>query len=318
MRKSRLLLIFFIIIFCSFLAIINLVKVKKFAISFQAAAANYPMMHAVKGDFFKDVGLDPQVRIFGSADDAQDALLSGSVAVNCLIPLQNIVTIENQRKGSLGIIAFLVSDLEHPVDFLIVPKGSQIKRINDLEGKTIVVFPGTFSESLTRLAFAKNGVFNLNFLKLPAKDMPQALQTHLADAGVVYEPVATFAQVDNWGQVLESGFWEKNLIPEIVIGTYAYNKVQVQKINGLENKIYIAVENAIIDSRRNPNKAKEPLSFYLGIKPEVLTKLPDVRVEMAEEINKNIIIQTLALYKRSGIISNEIDIAPLLARKKMF
>lgn len=295
-------------------AIIFVSQPKQLAVGFQAAAVNYPMMYALDGGFFAKEGLKPEVRAFQTANDAQDALLGGSIFLDSVIPIQNIATVEAEKPGSFGIIALLLSDAEHPLDFLVVPKNSPIKDPKELAGKTIVVFPGTYSETVTKLTFAKLGITNINFLKLPPAEMSQAIQSGRADAGLVFEPTATLAEADGWGTILERGFWEKHLLPVIVVGAYAYNEPAGQKNPDLVKRSYRAVEQALIDAKANPTKAKQSLVKHLKVRPDIVERLPNARVEMAGETNAEFVRQTLALYAEHGIIPRAIDLAPKLRR----
>lgn len=285
---------------------------KHLAVGFQTGAVNYPVMHALDDGFFARAGLLPEARLFQSANDAQDALLGGSIFMDAVIPIQSIASVEIQKPGSFGILALLLSDADHPLDFLIVPASSPIHTPANLHGKTVVVFPGTYSETVTRLALEKLGITDVKFLKLPPADMTQALQSGRADAGIVYEPLATLAEADGWGRVLERGFWEKHLLPVIVVGAYAYNGPEGRKNPALARGAYAAIAAAVADARANPTKAKQPLVKYLNVRPELLAKLPDSRVEMADQIDPNLIKQTLELYAQHGIIPRAVDLTPLL------
>lgn len=175
-----------------------------------------------------------------------------------------------------------------------------------------MVFPGTYSETISRLAFAKIGVNDLKFIKLPPAEMAQALQTGRADAGIVYEPVATLAEVNGWGHVIERGFWERYLLPEIVVGAYAYNKPEGQQKPGLVLSSYRAIEKAVAAAKINPAQAKQSLMKHFKITSDIASRLPNARVEMAGEIDPRLVTETLDLYVKNGLIPREIDLSPLL------
>lgn len=314
MKNTRLYALIALVTAIAVVAIVITAKPKRLAVGFQAAAANYPMMHALSGGFFEAEGLQPEARSFQSASDAQDSLLGGSLFLDSVIPIQNIATVEANKPGSLGILALFLSDVEHPLDFLVVPKDSSVKDPKELAGKVIVVFPGTYSETVTRLTFARLGITNITFLKLPPGEMAQALQTGRADAGVVYEPTATLAEVDGWGRVLERGFWERHLLPVIVVGAYAYNEPAGVENPELVKRSYRAIERALADAKANPAKAKQSLIKHLGVRPDIIERLPTVRVEMAGDTDPDLVKQTLTLYAEHGIIPRVIDLTPKLRR----
>ena len=314
MRSKRIYFLVIGLVILAVFAVVFITRPRRLTVGYQVAAANYPMMYALDGALFANEGLKPEARAFQSATDAQDALLGGAVFLDSVIPIQNIAAVEAERPGSIGIIALLISDTANPIDFLVVPAKSPIKDPKELSGKTIVVFPGTYVETVTRLAFAKLGITDLKFLKLPAADMPQALQTGRADAGLVYEPTATLAEADGWGRVLERGFWEKHLLPVIVVGAYAYNGPAGAKDPELVRRSYRAIQKAIADGKSNPTLAKQPLVKYLKLRADLLDRLPSVRVEMSGETDPALIKQTLDLYVEHGIIPRAVDLSPRLYR----
>ena len=295
-------------------AVVVITRPRRLAVGFQAGAINYPMMYALEGGFFAREGLEPQARVFQSANDAQDALLGGSLFLDSVIPIQNIAAVEGEKPGSIGIIALLLSDVAHPLDFLVVPRKSPVKDPKELAGKTIVVFPGTYSETVTRLTFAKLGIKDIKFLKASPSDMAQALQTGRADAGVVYEPTATLAEVGGWGRVLERGFWETHLLPVIVVGAYAYNKPAAQQTPDLLKRSHRAIEQALASAKANPTVAKKSLIKYMKLAPDIIDRLPTARVEMAGEVDPELVKQTLALYVENGIIAHAVDLTATLYR----
>lgn len=312
MMNKRFLILAGSIVVVAVIAIVFLVKPRSLSIGLQPGSVNYPMMYAVEGGFFEREGIKLDVQVFRSANDALDALLGGSIFLDAVIPIQNIATIEKDHPGSLGIAALLLSDKEHPLDYLVTLTDSTVNSPSDLEGKTLVVFPGTYSETLTRLTFEKIGITNINFIKRAPSDMPQALQSGEADAGIFYDPVATMAVAQGWAKIVERGFWENHLIPVIVVGAYTYNLPLAKKNPELTRRIISALNNAILSARKNPSKAKKAIVHYLGGFESIIETLPDSRVELASEIDPSLIDQTLELYAEHGIIKDAVNLSGLL------
>ena len=293
-------------------AIYFLFKPNPILIGFQPGSVNYPMMHAVNNGFLEKQNLEFEERIFLSANDALDALLAESIFIDAVIPLQNIAKIEYNNPNTLGAIAFLISDKDHPLDYLIASPKSGINSPEDLNGKTLVVFPGTYSESMTKLTLEKIGVTNVKFIKRSPADMPAAIQTGQADAGIFYDPVATSAVKNGWGKLIEAAFWENHLMPNIVVGAYTYNKALSQRYPDEMNKIQKGIIEAILDSRQNPNEAKLSASKYLQKFSNILTEVPDSRVELSSEISIDIINETIKFYVDNNVLESYVDLKGLL------
>jgi ABC-type nitrate/sulfonate/bicarbonate transport system substrate-binding protein len=312
--NKRLLLVTGAIVVLGIIAGIVLLRPRPFTVGLQAGSINYPMMHAVEGGFFERERLKPNVQVFNSANDALDAVLGGSIFIDSVIPIQNIAAIQEQRPNTIGILAVLLSDKDHPLDYLVVPAKSSINSPADLTGKTIVVFPGSYSETVTSLTLAKLGVKDVKFIKRAPADMPQALQTGEADAGVFYDPAATQAEVQGWGRIIERGFWENHLIPVIVVGAYAYNKAEADRNPDVAQRVFTALENAINDAQQNPDKAKMSIQKYLKTPEDIIKRLPTARVELAQKVDPNLLKQTLELYAANGIIPKATDLSSLLRK----
>ncbi len=293
-------------------AVVIILKPVPFSVGLQPGSVNYPMMHTIQGGFFERQGLKPKVTVFRSANDALDALLGGKVFLDAVIPIQNIAAVENQQPGSLGIVALLISDSTHPLDYLMVSKDSDIRTASDLAGKTLVVFPGSYSETMTQLTLKKLGVEEVKFIKRAPSDMPQALLSGEADAGIFYDPVATKAASDGWARIIQSGFWEEHLLPELVVGGYTYNKVKADQDPALARKSIDALRNGILDARAKPEEAKSAIGEYLGAFHDILSMIPNSRVELSDEVDPGLIKKTLQLYYENGIIEQPADLSNAL------
>ncbi len=308
--NRRLWFVLSLIVLLAIAGLVIIFRPKPVTVGIQPGTVNYPMMHAIQGGFFERVGLSPDVTVFGSANDALDALLGGTILLDAVIPIQNLATIQEAQPGALRIVALLISDAEHPLDYLVVPTDSPIQEPQDLQGKTIVVFPGSYSETVTRLALDKLGISDVEFIKRGPADMPQALRSGEADAGIFYDPVATLAEEEGWGRIVEAAFWEKNLLSEIVVGAYALNAEHARANPDLARRAVEAIREAIIDSRSNPQMAKQAASAYLPQFSQVLDSIPNSRVELVDEIDPRLIEATLKLYVENELLETHTDLQP--------
>ena len=211
-----------------------LLQPRPLAVGLQPGSVNYPMMYAVESGALASTGREVRVQVFRSANDALDALLSEAIFLDAVIPIQNIAAIQISNPGVIGIAALLLSDETHPLDHLVTLAESDIDSPADLRDKTLVVFPGSYSETVTSLALDRLGVTGVRFIKRTPDDMPIALRQGEADAGILYDPAATLAESQGWGRILESAFWERHLQSPLVVGAYAYNRVMAEREPALD------------------------------------------------------------------------------------
>ena len=289
-----------------------LLQPRPLAVGLQPGSVNYPMMYAVESGALASTGREVRVQVFRSANDALDALLSEAIFLDAVIPIQNIAAIQISNPGVIGIAALLLSDETHPLDHLVTLAESDIDSPADLRDKTLVVFPGSYSETVTSLALDRLGVTGVRFIKRTPDDMPIALRQGEADAGILYDPAATLAESQGWGRIIESAFWERHLQSPLVVGAYAYNRVMAEREPALANALIDAVQRAIRDARADPSAAKRAIAEYLDVTEATIDRLPTARVELSQEVDPAVIADTLGLYVRHGVITESPDLTPLL------
>ena len=77
--NKRFILLLAILVVLALTSLTILFRAQRLTVGFQPGSVNYPMMYAIEAGYFKNQGLNPEVQVFRSANDALDAVLGGSV-----------------------------------------------------------------------------------------------------------------------------------------------------------------------------------------------------------------------------------------------
>ncbi|MFI9382396.1 ABC transporter substrate-binding protein [Kutzneria sp. NPDC052558] len=154
-----------------------------------------PVKLAEKLGYFKQEGLNVQVKVFQAGPQALPALASGDLDVS----LANYVSFY-QAEAKKTIDAKVIADAYQgsPSAFVVLAKPSSgIKSAKDLAGKKVSVHQkGSVAELLLKATLQDNGVSpdSVSEVEVHFPDIPAALASSQIDAGVETEPYITQAE----------------------------------------------------------------------------------------------------------------------------
>jgi NitT/TauT family transport system substrate-binding protein len=154
-----------------------------------------PVKLAEKLGYFKQEGLNVQVKVFQTGPQALPALASGDLDIS----LANYVSFY-QAEAKKTIDAKVIADAYQgsPSAFVVLAKPSSgIKTAKDLVGKKVSVHQkGSVAELLLKATLQDNGVDPnaVSEVEVHFPDIPAALASNQIDAGVETEPFITQAE----------------------------------------------------------------------------------------------------------------------------
>jgi NitT/TauT family transport system substrate-binding protein len=182
---------------------------------------------------------------------------------------------------------------------LMVHKDSDIRRIEDLRGKTIAV-PNRFSNQrlIVFKALKERGLrgSDVTLYELPPPDMPATLQVKGVDAIILGEPLAAQTELDGYGRVL---FLTKDVWPEFISCVLAVNenvirdrRAEVQRLvdgiarsgKWLDQKMEHRMAAADFAGRHYYHQDPELLRFVLS-KPPDRVKYTNLRVRRPDFVD---------------------------------
>lgn len=219
--------------------------------------------------FFKEAGLDAEVKFFPSAGDLMTAVVGGSVPIGSSGATPT--TTLRSRPFPIRILS-QISDISGAQQIIVK---QSLKSLDELHGKKIAIMRGTASESLFN-SFVKAYGFDASKVELvnmaPA-EMLASFSRGTVDAISVWEPNTTRARRIANGKLLVSG--TKSMIPgkegerriygdhSVLFATDAFIKEQPNTVKAVIAALLKA--NEFISS--NKSEATQILAKEFGLEP---------------------------------------------------
>lgn len=248
-------------------------KPDKIKIGYVPIAVGLPLFIANDEGYFKEEGYSTEMVKFASSNEIANAATSGQVdvsvvATNAMLDVgfvskkRHILIITNPYTNQAGNIA----------DYLLVKDTNAIKKIEDLIGKKIGVFPGSVIKIFCTLIFEKHGLKKEDFtlIELSPKDWAAALQSGQIDALSALEPQASQIIQDKIGYPIVSGLYSQ-LMPNVPLSGHWISEDFVEKYGKEQcEKIIKAIDKAVDFINNNPAKAKEYLVKYANVREDIV------------------------------------------------
>jgi NitT/TauT family transport system substrate-binding protein len=227
-----------------------------------------PLYLGIKKGFFtqEKLTIKPQPAQGGAA--IVPAVLSGSdqigfsnvtsliIAASKGLPVQII---------SQGVLAG--ADRSHAFDALVVPKGSPITNVKQLEGKTVAVNNLNNVGPLTiNTALSKMGVDykKLKYIEVDFPDMPAALASKRVPAAWMVEPFVS--QVKAAGaRTLATPF--EQTAPNLTIATYFASKKYISGHKDVIERFVRAMNKSLDYAQSHPDEVRKVVPTYTKIPP---------------------------------------------------
>ena len=156
-----------------------------------------PTFVAIEKGFFKEVGIKPEVTRFENSTQIVNSVISGSLDFCAITPVLSVLASEskvNQTDSLFKMYYYNLDSSKHPISFILVKKGSKIKELKDLKGKTIGVFPGNILSRVSTKLLLKDLMDidrDIKFQDVGPQVQGQAIESGQIDAMFCLEPFAT-------------------------------------------------------------------------------------------------------------------------------
>jgi NitT/TauT family transport system substrate-binding protein len=224
------------------------------------AAPMYLGMH--KG-FFKAEGITIKTQVGEGGAALIPALLSGhsQFAFVGVIPAITAVS----KKLPIEIVtssddAAAVEDQDWQT--LVVPKGSAIKDVGDLPGKTVAVnaLKGLAEVVISR-SLEKQGVDykKVKLLEVPFPDMPAALDQHRVDAALLTEPFLSAVLAEGGTQIDAPSV---ETLPSFPNGVYVASKQYIAKNGAVVDRFSRAMNKSLDYARSHPEEVRKVIPTF--------------------------------------------------------
>lgn len=193
---------------------------------------------------------------------------------------------------------------------LLVPEDSDVESIADLEGKRVAVntlnnINDTVLKEGMRQAGGDRDAMELVEVAFP--EMVSQLESGNVDAIMAVEPFATLGKNGGANEIY-SPYAEP--IEDLMIAGYFTNTDKIENEPEVVESFITAMKESQQFAEDNPDAAKEILSEYTEIEPDVIEQLNMPR--FPQEINRESTERIIELSEETGLISEPVAIDELL------
>lgn len=281
-------------------------SLKNIKFGYQPFGSNLPFFVAIDKGFFEKRGINiVPVKIL-SANDAASAIINGDIVGDATIPLNVLLSIEEQQPDLMKIFMVKATSKEVWSDYLLVKKDSTIKFIKNLKGKKVGAYPGSAQQSLLKVIlekFIEDEDYTL--IELPPATQLQALDSGQIDALLTYDQIAITAIEKGIAQVLE-----ENPLKYVVDPLYGFPYVLssnfIEKNPENAEKIRDAFYEAADFIKYNEDEARYIMAKWIGAELNSVQKVNLWDQIKAEEINKDILQKLADIFYEEGVIKKKI------------
>jgi NitT/TauT family transport system substrate-binding protein len=233
-----------------------------------------PLYLGVQQGFFRDEGLEIEPAPAQSGNEIVTAMVSGDLQFAFLgyVPAMSA--------ASKGLPVKLVANADNGAEdakdewtVIVVEKGSPIRDVGDLAGKTIAVnaLKGV-GEVVIKAALEKRGVDpdSIELLEVPFPEMPAALQRGRVDAIWAPEPFLTSVLGDGGREIEAPLTTLGKLFPN---GTYATTEQYLGENEEVVERFQRAITKSLDYATQHPDEARATIPEFTQIPPEVAKKI---------------------------------------------
>jgi NitT/TauT family transport system substrate-binding protein len=270
-----------------------------------------PLYVGIKQGFFKQENLtiQPQLAEGGATITAQ------TVSGDLQIGFSNVTSlvIASSKKLPVQIVAPGVQgakDDSGAWDAVLSKKGSPIKDLKALEGKTVSVNnlnnvgPLTINNAMEK---AGADYKKIKYVEVPFPDANAALDTGRIDAAFVVEPFVSQGKAQGANEVTHSF---EETAPNYTVATYFATKQYAAQNKDVLDRFVRAINKSLGYAQSHPALVRQVVPTYTKIPKDVAAKMQ--LPQWSADVNQSSIQQTVDLAQKYGFIKDKPDLGELI------
>jgi NitT/TauT family transport system substrate-binding protein len=270
-----------------------------------------PLYLGIKKGFFtqEKLTIKPQPAEGGAA--IVPAVLSGSDQIGFSNATSLIIAASKDLPVQIisqGVLAG--GNRSQAFDALVVPKGSPITSVKQLEGKTVAVNNLNNVGPLTiNTALSKMGVdySKLKYIEVPFPDMPAALTSKRVPAAWMVEPFVSQAKAAG-AKTLATPF--EQTAPNLTIATYFASKKYIAGNQDVIERFVRAMNKSLDYAQSHPDEVRKIVPTYTKIPPAAAEHM--TLATWKSDLNKPTIELTAKLAQKYGYVKDAPSIDDLI------
>ena len=283
---------------------------KEIIIGYRTHDLYAPVFVGIEQKIFEKHNLNTKAVPFESTNQLTDALIGGTIdasigGVN--IPL--ILTIEDKHPGELIAFSVVNETPSAPIASLLVKSSSTISTISDLQGKKIGAFQGSTAKYLyVKTVSQFFDPTQAELIQMNPELELSALDSGQVDAVIVLEPLATIGQSRHIARTLESGLFNKFILPNFP-NSASVMSTRFKQEHPAEAKALLEATAETIDFiNTHPKETKEAIIKFLPFEAGVIENIRIPYFIKQAEIKLEAIQQEADLLYNDKQIQKHLDI----------
>jgi NitT/TauT family transport system substrate-binding protein len=195
-------------------------------------------------------------------------------------------------------------------DGVIVPKGSDVKELGDLEGKTVAVNTlNNVSQVVVNTALKEAGADykKVKYVEVPFPDMNAALESGRVDAAFQVEPGYSGGLAAGSKNIVNA---YEEMAPNYTVATYFASKQYIGENRDVVDRFNRAISKSLDYASQHDDEVRAIVGTYTEIPQEVLDKM-NLPV-WKSDLNRPTIEQTSAAAMEYGFIEEEPSLDELI------
>lgn len=276
-----------------------------------------PTFVAIEKGFFEEVGIKPEVTRYENSTQIVNSVISGGLDFCAITPVLSVFAAESkvtQSDSLFKIMYYNLDSTQHPISFMLVKKGSEIKTLKDLKGKTIGVFPGNILSRVATKLLLKDFMDverDIKFQDVGPQVQGQAIESGQIDAMFCLEPYATITMEKGMAEILHVAP-QLSLCEPLAGGCGMISTSFAKQNPEVAKKFEAAIQKATDFIRSNPEYAKEVLVKYTPLTESLALKVNQPEYKTSREMDGSLLQSEYDVLVREGILEKTMDTRNLI------
>lgn len=267
-----------------------------------------PLFVVQEQHLFEKQDLKAEMLSLSSSNDLVNALVAGQADMLPGVSIIPIVHLEIQHPGKVRVFSHSRMNPNNALDKIIVKENSSLRRLEDLEGRKMGVFPGTAPQKMLVTFLNKHGIKSdtISFVQLPPPAQVASLESGAVDALFSYEPVTTTALAHGGYRALFGSVYADLLNPCPIGVSVIARDFERAKPEAAERSVK-ALQEGIAYMAANPKLARSLLPQFTKLPPEIAERVNIADVTLQNQVDVANLQAFIDLLYSSGEIPEKLD-----------
>ena len=290
-------------------------EVTTLEVGYLPISAALPLFVAIEHGLFEELGISVvPVKFQNGALLAEDVVI-GRLDAACPGPVDVYLSKEVESSGRFKIYLQTVYTPSNYIYSILVRKDSGIRRLEDLHGKTIGVFPGVTNKLLLEIFLQQefdwkaDEDFRVQGIAPPLQ--LDALETGEYDAICPLEPTGTIGTFRPALEMIDRGLIERGVLNPLYITAHALSTEAMEEYPEQMQLFVIAMEKAVDMMREDEQAMRTLLPKYTSLTLEQARLTPIGECLKLEEASRSDFQRLADLLTREGVLSSPVDVNSL-------